>query len=163
MLKNYNLELTKIIRPDNGLGENAQVLADAVANGDLTFQAVDDAGDPVFDAAGLAVMVAANEAGKVKVSSLRNIARTAPYTHNGFFATLAEIVRFYNTAGVAGMWAAPEVDLNVNRVELGALGLTPQEEADLVAFLKTLTDRKWKKTPANFTLPVMPNPPIVLP
>jgi len=78
--------------------------------------------------------------GKFKVSSLRNIAMTPPYGHNGFFATLKEIVHFYNTAG-DGTWPAPEVNVNVNRGELGNLLLTPQEEDAVVAFLKTLTDR----------------------
>jgi len=79
------------------------------------------------------------EDGKFKVSSLRNIQMTPPYGHNGFFVTLEEIVHFYNTAG-DGTWPEPEVAANVNRAELGALMLTAEEEAALVAFLKTLTD-----------------------
>ncbi|MDH5323985.1 MAG: hypothetical protein OEZ68_03350 [Gammaproteobacteria bacterium] len=79
------------------------------------------------------------ELGKHKVMSLRNIAATAPYAHNGFFATLEEIVHFYNTRDVEP-WPAPEVADNVNADELGDLGLSTEEEADLVAFLKTLTD-----------------------
>ena len=79
--------------------------------------------------------------GKHKVMSLRNIAVTAPYAHNGFFATLEEIVHFYNTRDVVSEgWALPEVSENVNTDELGNLGLTAAEEADVVAFLKTLTD-----------------------
>ncbi|NJC89186.1 MAG: cytochrome-c peroxidase [Desulfuromonas sp.] len=78
--------------------------------------------------------------GKFKVSSLRNIDLTPPYGHNGYFATLQDIVHFYNTAG-NGSWPAPEVTANVNRNELGNLLLTAGEELDLVAFLKTLTDR----------------------
>ena len=79
--------------------------------------------------------------GKFKVSTLRNIAVTAPYGHNGFFATLEDIVHFYNTRDVKKeKWPSPEVKENVNTSELGRLGLSPQEEADLVAFLKTLTD-----------------------
>jgi cytochrome c peroxidase len=79
--------------------------------------------------------------GKFKVSTLRNIEMTAPYGHNGYFSTLEEIVHFYNTRDVDPMWPEPEVPQNVNVVELGNLGLTLAEEADLVAFLKTLTDR----------------------
>lgn len=94
------------------------------------------------------------EMGKFRVSSLRNIAFTPPYGHNGYFATLEEIVHFYNTAG-DGTWPAPEVPETVNRDELGALGLTPQEEADLVAFLMTLSDGYKDKMPANFVLPPM--------
>jgi cytochrome c peroxidase len=82
----------------------------------------------------------ADQIGKHKVSTLRNIAKTAPYGHNGFFATLQEIVEFYNTAGISGLWPAPEVDQNVNRTELGDLGLTADEVDALVAFLHTLSD-----------------------
>lgn len=79
------------------------------------------------------------ELGKHKVMSLRNIAITPPYGHNGFFATLGEVVHFYNTRDVE-TWPVPEVGQNVNTDELGNLGLTPEEEADVVAFLMTLTD-----------------------
>jgi len=83
----------------------------------------------------------AGDNGKHKVMSLRNIAVTAPYAHNGFFATLEEIVHFYNTRDVVSEgWALPEVSENINTDELGNLGLTAEEEADVVAFLKTLTD-----------------------
>ena len=79
------------------------------------------------------------ENGKFKVPSLRNIAITGPYFHNGFFKTLRQVVVFYNTRDV-GPWPAPEVRENVNRDELGDLGLTEQEIDDIVTFLKTLTD-----------------------
>ncbi|MBK7405335.1 MAG: cytochrome-c peroxidase [Phycisphaerales bacterium] len=84
---------------------------------------------------------AQEEAGKFKTSTLRNIDLTAPYGHNGYFKTLKDIVHFYNTRDVpeAG-WPPPEVPLNVNTEDFGNLGLTDQEEDDIVAFLKTLTD-----------------------
>lgn len=78
--------------------------------------------------------------GKFKVMSLRNIALTAPYSHNGYFKTLKDIVHFYNTRDIPGMWPAPDVAENVNTTELGDLGLTEQEEDDIVAFLLTLSD-----------------------
>lgn len=98
--------------------------------------------------------------GKQKVPTLRNVAKGAPdlvkaYTHNGYFKTLEGIVHFYNTRDVlpvcpgdyteaqalaANCWPAPEVAANVNRTELGKLGLTPDEEAAIVAFLRTLSD-----------------------
>jgi cytochrome c peroxidase len=84
---------------------------------------------------------AADEAGKFRVSTLRNLALTAPYGHNGYFKTIKDIVRFYNTRDVpeAG-WPEGEVPETVNHDELGDLGLTNSEEDDLVLFLKTLTD-----------------------
>lgn len=78
--------------------------------------------------------------GKFKVMSLRNIALTAPYTHNGYFKSLQDIVHFYNTRDLPGMWPAADYPDTVNMTELGNLGLTEQEEADIVAFLLTLTD-----------------------
>lgn len=79
------------------------------------------------------------EMGKFKVMSLRNIGLTAPYMHNGVFDTLEEVVHFYNTRDVE-TWPPPEVPVNVNVGELGNLGLTPEEEAAIVAFMLTLSD-----------------------
>jgi len=79
------------------------------------------------------------EMGKFKVPTLRNIAVTEPYMHNGIFATLTEVVDFYNTRDV-GEWDAPEVPENVNTDELGNLGLSDDEVAAIVAFMMTLTD-----------------------
>lgn len=84
---------------------------------------------------------AAAEAGKFKVSTLRNLERTAPYGHNGYFLTIASVVHFYNTRDVpSAKWPAAEVPATVNHDELGNLHLTDAEEAAVVAFLKTLTD-----------------------
>lgn len=93
--------------------------------------------------------------GKFKVPTLRNIALTAPYGHNGFFATLTEIVDFYNTAGIRGRWPKPEVPQNVNREEMGDLKLTRQEVAAIVAFMNTLSDGYGPPLP-NITLPPFP-------
>ncbi len=98
-------------------------------------------GNPTPDIGLGATTSNAADNGKHKVMSLRNIAVTAPYAHNGFFATLEEVVHFYNTRDVPSEgWAVPEIQENVNVDELGNLGLTADEEADLVAFMKTLTD-----------------------
>lgn len=80
-----------------------------------------------------------SENGKFKVPSLRNVAKTAPYLHNGIFKNLRQVVVFYNTRDV-GPWPPPEVSMNVNHDELGDLGLTEQEIDDIVAFMHTLTD-----------------------
>ena len=79
------------------------------------------------------------ENGKFKVPSLRNIAKTSPYLHNGIFKNLRQVVVFYNTRDV-GPWPPPEVPENVNRDELGDLGLTEQDTDDIVDFMRTLTD-----------------------
>ena len=77
--------------------------------------------------------------GKFRVPTLRNVALTTPYMHNGVFKTLFSLLAFYNTRDVTE-WPTPEVSENVNKEELGNLGLTNQELEDIVAFLKTLTD-----------------------
>ncbi len=101
--------------------------------------------------------------GKVKVPTLRNVDMrpsekfVKAYGHNGYFKSLEEIVHFYNTRDVlprcgskpgqaekVSCWPAPELAANVNTTELGKLGLTARDEADIVAFLKTLSDH-WGK------------------
>jgi len=85
--------------------------------------------------------------GKHRVPTLRNVDKRPSkdfpkaYMHNGVFKSLEEVVHFYNTRDVPGAgWPAPEVPQNVNAKETGNLRLTPQEEAAVVAFLKTLSD-----------------------
>jgi cytochrome c peroxidase len=100
-----------------------------------------------------------SELGKVKVPTLRNVdLRPWPgfvkaYAHNGYFKSLKEIVHFYNTRDVldacvnlanpnpgVNCWPAPEFAATVNHDELGDLGLTPEEEDAIVAFMKSLSD-----------------------
>ena len=78
--------------------------------------------------------------GKFKVTTLRNIALTPPYFHNGVFSSLRETVDFYNTRDTSSDWGKPEVTENVNTEELGDLGLSGEEVDAIVAFMKTLTD-----------------------
>src|SRR5450759_3667546 len=83
--------------------------------------------------------------GKHKVPTLRNVDKrpgigfTKAYMHNGVFKSLKEVVHFYNTRD-DGSWPAPEVSANVNKVDLGNLGLTDREENAIVTFMKTLSD-----------------------
>jgi cytochrome c peroxidase len=73
--------------------------------------------------------------GKFLTPTLRNIALTAPYMHDGRFQTLEEVVEHYNSGGKA----SATVDPLMKHVGTG-LNLSNQEKADLVAFLKTMTD-----------------------
>jgi len=79
--------------------------------------------------------------GKFRVPTLRNIAITGPYFHNGSFKTLKEVIHFYNVRDLkTGEFTEPEINQNVNKEELGDLKLTPNEEFQLEKFLETLTD-----------------------
>lgn len=78
--------------------------------------------------------------GQFKAPTLRNVAVTAPYGHNGYFRTLKDVIHFYNTRDVAGAWFPPEHRKGMNLAALGSLRLSDQDESDLVSFLETLTD-----------------------
>jgi cytochrome c peroxidase len=106
--------------------------------------------------------LAGENLGKMKVPTLRNVGKgfgkgfPKAYAHNGYFKSLKSITHFYNTRDVKatcpdpftlekdalrmGCWPAPEVAQNVNTDELGNLGLTPEEEDAIVAFMMTLSD-----------------------
>ncbi|HET6399865.1 MAG TPA: cytochrome c peroxidase [Candidatus Kapabacteria bacterium] len=84
-----------------------------------------------------------SQIGAFKVPSLRNVAITAPYFHNGYFNTLQQVVHFYNirdSAMHAGILPPAECPVNVDTTDMGHLGLSTQNEEDIVAFLNTLTD-----------------------
>lgn len=102
---------------------------------------------------------AAENRGKHKVPTLRNLDSrpgegfVKAFMHNGAQKSLKEVVHFYNTRDVLPVcadleqarpaencWPAPEVAENVNRDELGDLGLTDAEEDAIVAFMRTLSD-----------------------
>ena len=70
--------------------------------------------------------------GEFRVPSLRNVARTAPYMHDGSLATLADVVRHYSEVNEERLHGLPGQSL------IRPLRLTPEEQADLVAFLQTL-------------------------
>ena len=86
----------------------------------------------------------ANDNGKFKVMTLRNIGKTGPYAHNGIFKNLKEITHFYNTRDVSGEWPDAEYPATKNITELGNLGLSDDDENALVAFMGTLSDRPVK-------------------
>jgi cytochrome c peroxidase len=90
--------------------------------------------------------------GAFRVTSLRNVAVTAPYMHNGVFKELKTVIHFYNSRDVNGAvnsetqsaWAPAEIDATKNEKELGQLGLTDEEEDAIISFLKTLTDKRYE-------------------
>lgn len=95
--------------------------------------------------------------GRFRVPTLRNIAVTPPYGHNGYFQNLPYFIDFLNTrdigsrdvgtcsriaTGVRCGWPPPEVTATVDRHGIGNLGLDDQDIADLLAFLAALTDER---------------------
>lgn len=82
--------------------------------------------------------------GKFRPPTLRNITLTGPYMHDGRFETLEEVIEFYNS-GVHQDSPNLSIDMKkVNRTDNGgSLNLTSQQKADLLAFLKTLTDEEF--------------------
>lgn len=83
------------------------------------------------------------DVGKFKTPTLRNVALTAPYMHDGSILTLHEAVQHYNRGG--------EPNLNADAL-IRPLGLTDQEVDDLVAFLEALTDQGFTTNPAFLPL-----------
>jgi cytochrome c peroxidase len=79
-----------------------------------------------------------NQNGLFKVPSLRNIALTAPYMHDGRFTNLAQVVAFYSTGVVSNPNLSPPL-LGPGGTPL-RLNLSSAQQAALVAFLNTLTD-----------------------
>lgn len=79
--------------------------------------------------------------GKFRVPSLRNIALTAPYMHDGRFATLEEVVDHYNH----GVKRSSTLDPNLAKHPKEGLGLSAADKKALVAFLKCLTDEEFVK------------------
>ncbi len=88
------------------------------------------------------VTKAEKDKGAFKTPTLRSIAETAPYMHDGAFKTLEEVVDFLNNGGGANQ--------NLSAL-IKPLNLTAEEKADLVAFLKALTGE-----PIKFELPKLP-------
>ena len=74
--------------------------------------------------------------GKFRSPSLRNLAFTAPYMHDGRFETLEQVINHYSE----GLKDSPTIDPLMKKVALGGVGLTPKDKSDLKAFLLALSD-----------------------
>jgi cytochrome c peroxidase len=75
------------------------------------------------------------DTGAFKTPSLRNVALTAPYMHDGSLATLEDVIEHYNKGGIPNLYLDPEIR---------PLNLTEQEKRDLVELLKSLTSMAWQ-------------------
>ena len=90
----------------------------------------------------------ANNIGEFRTPSLRNVGLRGPYFHNGHFATLEEVVEFYNRGGD---FDAP----NINHNLIHPLNLNTQQKSDLAAFLRALTDPRSTTATAPFDRPML--------
>ncbi len=82
---------------------------------------------------------------KFKVPSLRNVTLTAPYMHDGRFATLEEVIDHYN----GSLHRSATLDPNLAKHPEAGLGLSAEDKSALVAFLKTLTDEQFVFAPTT--------------
>lgn len=132
--RNIGTPVNAQLRQANGLGMSH------IDHGLLEHPAVDD---PAQD-------------GRIKTPTLRNVAVTGPYMHNGVFAELETVIRFYNKYNARGEhsrinpetgvpWGEPEVPANLALMELeSGKALSEREIQALVAFLRMLTDRRYE-------------------
>ena len=74
--------------------------------------------------------------GKFRTPSLRNLTRSAPYMHDGRFQTLEEVVNHYSE----GLKPSATIDPLMKKVNQGGVQLSPEDKADLIAFLRSLSD-----------------------
>lgn len=89
---------------------------------------------------GLGVTVGdTRENGKFKIPTLRNVTKTAPYGHNGYFSNLTDMVSFLNSRDSSNEWADPEYPFNLSQ-EVGNMHLTDKEIELIVKFLGALED-----------------------
>ena len=83
-----------------------------------------------------------------KIPTIRNIEFTAPYMHNGVFTTLDEVMEFYNNGGGKGLKIAPENQT----LPFDKLNLSKKEIADIISFMKSLTDTAVKEYNSRLVL-----------
>ncbi len=81
--------------------------------------------------------------GKFKSPSLRNLAYSAPYMHDGRFNTLEEVINHYSE----GLQNSPTIDPLMKKVDEGGVNLSDQDKADLKAFLLALSDPSFINNP----------------
>ncbi|MHC1708247.1 MAG: cytochrome-c peroxidase [Bacteroidales bacterium] len=94
-----------------------------------------------------------NDLGAYKAPTLRNISITAPYMHDGRFETLDQVIDFYSDNLV---WS-PYISPLMHHIGTGGARLTPNEKANLKAFLLTLTDVEFLSNPSFAKPQVFPD------
>jgi cytochrome c peroxidase len=119
------LAIQNAFRGDGKWSDNTSAFADKYRKQVEFTVGVDANGQPKFDNT--------KNLGKFRTQSLRHLDQTGPYFHNGFAATLDEVLTLYNAGGGDGGVGTLDPAFN-NHIKL-----TPLEQADLLSFLQTLT------------------------
>ncbi len=96
---------------------------------------------PLFTNHQILTVGAPGESRALKVPTLRQITKTAPYTHRGAFETLRDMVKFYNDGGGR---SKNGISGKETHWHVRPIGLTADEQQDLVDFLGALTDDSWR-------------------
>jgi cytochrome c peroxidase len=99
-----------------------------------------------------------SDMGKFRAPSLRNVEVTAPYMHDGSIASLEDVVEFYSAGGRqinTGLYVGDGRSNPYKSDDIKPLNLSAQQKADLVEFLKTLTDNEFLTNP-NLADPFQP-------
>lgn len=122
----------------HGGGGNALMTTNLFYNNGLD----DDFNDPEDRAA---ITGNPRDKGAYKAPTLRNIAVSAPYMHDGRFQTLDEVIDFYSDSVKNSATISPLM----HHVMQGGVRLTPQEKSQLKAFLNTLTDEAFLNNPKH--------------
>lgn len=112
---------------------------------------LNETGDyPSVDVGKTEITGRAEDMGKFRAPTLRNIAVTAPYMHDGSIATLEEVIRFYESGGreiLTGEWTG-DGRLNPYKSEfVRGFALTDEQRQDLLSFLRALTDESFLENP----------------
>ncbi len=97
------------------------------------------------------------ELGQFRAPSLRNVALTAPYMHNGSIATLKDVIEFYNKRDLEPLrWGKTDYPQTVNHDDMGDLKLSDQQVADLIDLMDAFTDRSLLSLRSGQAFPVPP-------
>jgi len=145
--ENIGLPINKTLRTANGKGEAF------IDRGLATNPQVGNAPGTPAEFKQAAILT---QDGRFKVPTLRNVAVTGPYMHNGVFQNLRTVLHFYNSYNSSGgsadinpetgaLWGDPELAANIALSKLQAsLPLESRQIEALVAFLKMLTDQRYE-------------------
>ena len=120
-------------------------------NGGFANNGLQESKSTTFDPGLYNVTKNPKDAGRFKIPSLRNLKFTAPYMHDGRFATIREVIDFYSE----GVINQPTIDNKMAHASTGGMAFTETEKMQILAFLQTLNDSVFVSDP-RFSNPFEP-------